>query len=74
MGRILKDGKDGAARYVALTLSRRAGEGIGVVGGSIASIKSVVMGRVCCDRDAVSRIESPAGLGVFTLWSQVIRC
>ncbi len=36
----------GLLRYFALTLtlSRRAGEGIGVVGGSIASIKSVIGG------------------------------
>ena len=63
--------KDGAAhcnRALTLTLFRRAREGMVVMGEGIASIKSVVTGRVCCHRDAVYRIESPSGLGVFTLW------
>ncbi len=67
----------GAAHcYIALTLtlSRKAGEGIVVVGGGIASIKSVVTGRgCCCHRDAVYRVESLAGPGDFTLWGSVIR-
>ena len=74
----MKDGKDGGPRcYVALTLtlSRGAGEGIGVVGGGIASIRSVVTGSGrWCDRDVVSRVESLAGSGVFTLWGWVISC